>query len=403
MERQPRHEDNEILRYMNQHGLSEYEAKLEVLKDMEIVAAEYPMDLMYKERLRDFKREVQGGERMVEPEKKAFIAERKEAYKNQTVTVPKKRKEPERRKCIRCGEDKIFSGFYKTQNPLYAGFGVMPVCKACVEELYDVAYRRFQDNYRSVMYLCRELNVYFSETVFNRTSNIVAATGEPIFGIYLQQISRDKATYSKVYEDSDTYIDVLLRGQQMNQQVMTEEDISREYVEVWGAGYTQEDYEFLDGAYSKWIKDVSAKNYNEVVMLQSICKQQLYIHKLQIEGKSTVKDTLELHNMMKNAALTPKDIKASDNSEALQAIGMRIKEIEEYEPAEFFRDKSIYTDFDNIGKYYEEHVLRPVLNTLTGSREFNMKGIDPNILNTISTFANTEMVEIDDQDVEGDE
>jgi len=41
--------------------------------------------------------------------------------------------------------------------------------------------------------------------------------------------------------------------------------------------------------------------------------------------------------------------------------------ISDYTPEEFYSDKELYKDHDNIGNYIERHVTRPMINLETGS------------------------------------
>ncbi len=36
-------------------------------------------------------------------------------------------------------------------------------------------------------------------------------------------------------------------------------------------------------------------------------------------------------------------------------------------PEEFYKDKALYEDWDEIGDYFERHVCRPMENIMTGS------------------------------------
>jgi hypothetical protein len=47
--------------------------------------------------------------------------------------------------------------------------------------------------------------------------------------------------------------------------------------------------------------------------------------------------------------------------------------IEETEPAEYYADKTMFKDFDNIGFYFEKYVTRPLKNFVMGSRDFNVE------------------------------
>jgi hypothetical protein len=49
-----------------------------------------------------------------------------------------------------------------------------------------------------------------------------------------------------------------------------------------------------------------------------------------------------------------------------------IKTIEENEPAEYFEDKKLFKDFDNLNFYFEKYILRPLKNFVINSRDFDV-------------------------------
>ena len=81
---------------------------------------------------------------------------------------------------------------------------------------------------------------------------------------------------------------------------------------------------------------------------------------------------------MDSAKLTPKSMSEVNETESQRVYGLWIADIEKYKPAEYFKDKSIYEDYDGILDYIKRFVFRPLKNLLTGTREFdkefNIKG-----------------------------
>ena len=41
--------------------------------------------------------------------------------------------------------------------------------------------------------------------------------------------------------------------------------------------------------------------------------------------------------------------------------------ISDYTPEEFYKDKKLYADWDNIGEYIDRYITRPMINLETGS------------------------------------
>jgi hypothetical protein len=50
--------------------------------------------------------------------------------------------------------------------------------------------------------------------------------------------------------------------------------------------------------------------------------------------------------------------------------------VEETTPSEYYKDKELFKDFDNIGSYFKKYITRPIKNFVTGSRDFNVNTDD---------------------------
>ena len=63
-----------------------------------------------------------------------------------------------------------------------------------------------------------------------------------------------------------------------------------------------------------------------------------------------------------------KTIRESNVNEEF-TIGVNAEIIEKYTPAEYYKDKHLYKDFDHIGEYIERFLLRPLKNLMFGSKD----------------------------------
>ena len=66
----------------------------------------------------------------------------------------------------------------------------------------------------------------------------------------------------------------------------------------------------------------------------------------------------------KQAGLRTIEEKDSSNDEV---FGVTLATISQYTPEEFYKDKKLYSDWDEIGEYFDRHVCRPMQNIMTGS------------------------------------
>lgn len=56
-------------------------------------------------------------------------------------------------------------------------------------------------------------------------------------------------------------------------------------------------------------------------------------------------------------------------SDSNDCWGEWVRRIEEYTPAEYYKNKSLFNDFDNVGEYFERFVLRPLRNLMHGTSD----------------------------------
>ena len=77
-----------------------------------------------------------------------------------------------------------------------------------------------------------------------------------------------------------------------------------------------------------------------------------------------VKLTEQYSKTFKQAGL--KTIEEKDNSNN-ETVGVTLATISQYTPEEFYKDKTLFEDWDEIGDYFERHVCRPMENIMTGS------------------------------------
>ena len=76
------------------------------------------------------------------------------------------------------------------------------------------------------------------------------------------------------------------------------------------------------------------------------------------------KENSKYKKTFKQAGLRTVEEKDSSNDET---FCMTLGFISDYTPEEFYKDKKLYADWDNIGEYIDRHITRPMINLETGS------------------------------------
>lgn len=269
--------------------------------------------------------------------------------------------------CLCCGESNK-RRFYKSRNTLYNNiFEHIPYCVECIEERYKNIFQRYEDNYKAMNEICKELNIPFEDTLFDMAKKEMETLGTLIVSAYLKKYNSTAGKKFGLYYADSTFFS------------MEESDCDEEEVEIdkdtifyWGRGYSAEDYEYLYWLLEKWKKDTTWDNYSEETLAKEICIKQLELEKEREKGGNT-KDLLrDLDMLMKTAGVDPAKANTINAGRNKEAFGAWIKDIEEKRPAEWYDDLEKYQDVDNMKEYINNHLLRAVKNFITGSRDFNM-------------------------------
>jgi hypothetical protein len=105
---------------------------------------------------------------------------------------------------------------------------------------------------------------------------------------------------------------------------------------------------------------------NQEIFIKSLCHLNLIQLKAlkNNDTKSYIDANSEYAKTFKQAGLKTIEEKDSSNDET---FCMTLGFISDYTPEEFYSDKKLYKDSDNIGDYIDRHILRPMINLETGS------------------------------------
>ena len=142
----------------------------------------------------------------------------------------------------------------------------------------------------------------------------------------------------------------------------------------WGSSWSMSDLQALELNYTNWLTHHDCESLTTQKLVQLICMKEMEIRKARESNTSPdkiMKLEKSLIDLMDTSKLTPKTMDESSGSNASKTFGVWLKDIEQNKPAEYFQDKSIYKDYDNILEYWNRFILRPMKNLLCGTREFD--------------------------------
>lgn len=126
------------------------------------------------------------------------------------------------------------------------------------------------------------------------------------------------------------------------------------------------DYKNLDEHYRMLKRNNPNADNNQEIFIKDLCNiNMLKIHALQNGDSKEYAALVEQYSKtFKQAGL--KTIEEKDNSNN-ETVGVTLATISQFTPEEYYKDKALYDDWDEIGDYFERHVCRPMENIMTGS------------------------------------
>lgn len=272
--------------------------------------------------------------------------------------------------------------FYSCVDKFLDKNGFFSVCKDCMGEMYSNFYTVDHNIERTIYKMCKALNVLYNESAVETTKKILVGKkmtedNPSTWGIYKGKLPISvSAGLSKIDGTlgmSSDLLDLTFEYNAPMPQKSIPDNVYGDIEDVqafWGEGFDVEDYRFLQTEYDNFKTTNTADTYQQIVLLKEVCYKLLAMKEQRMESKSTAVLAKELQELMKNLNISPNQKAAANAGKSKETFGEWIKDIEQNKPAEFFKDKSIYRDVDNVEAYAEEHITRPLRNFITGSRDF---------------------------------
>lgn len=286
-------------------------------------------------------------------------------------------------RCPRCGHKyaKQDGNFNVSKSPLFKGNnGYVVYCKKCVAEMFDENVVFFdKDEDAAMERVCQIIDLCVNDTAWAAARKI-SANRNRMSGYF------SKLNIRQSSEDS-TYSDTLVRrfeAESESSDVEFDVDESEPNLEVirrFGLGFSDSDYDTLQGEYDSWVERCGApvdKRQDELYV--SICYLKLNLQNSVRSGATGVGALANSYKAFIEAATTEiEDRKKKAESEMqLSPLGVMIRDIEEHCPADFYKDQKLYADYDHLREYISRFMTRPLNNLLTGSKEmdkeFNLSG-----------------------------
>lgn len=287
-------------------------------------------------------------------------------------------------RCTCCGHKfkRQERNFNRSKSPIYKGNnGYLSICQNCVAELYE-QYVKFYDNDEDAAAerICQITDMYFDPDVWAMSRKISESRNgrsRNRISTYVSKLNLNQVdgctTYSDTLvkrweagvENADTVADV-----EANDDITVPADVVRRF----GTGFDAGDYDSMQYEYQNWVERYGEpidKRQEELYI--SICYMKLNLQKLLQKGDANIGTAANNYKSQIEAATTEIEDrkKKAEADKQLSPLGEMIRDIEEFCPAEYYKNKGLYADYDHLREYIDRFMTRPLRNLLTGSKELD--------------------------------
>lgn len=276
------------------------------------------------------------------------------------------------KRCSKCNEKKDRArGYYLSSSDIINDDGRLPICKDCLSEIVDM------DNPRSLINVMRAVDRPFLINTYHSSLEKANSLGEYMRMLATPQ-NREKTYLDSVFtRDLEEYSNNReLRDFNENISISADEYDNNDLnflKKKWG-DFSPEDYEFLEDYYREYTSSYDTDTPVQIMLYKNIAKIHLQAGKELSDGNvKSYKDLMDLSSKLH----TDGNIKPLQNSGAnadmgVSTYGLWIKEVENEEPCEYFKDKPTYEDYDNFQLYWEKWFVRPFKNIFGISKDFDV-------------------------------
>jgi hypothetical protein len=149
----------------------------------------------------------------------------------------------------------------------------------------------------------------------------------------------------------------------------------QQYIMNWGNQDCIEDYQFLDNCFEKYTKGIEFTNSQQEDLYRDLCRDRLLLRKIN-DGRYNGDETIDKVQTRIGRLMSTLRVDEFENNKpktiSEQLLFQKIAQIEETEPADFYKDYEKYRDISKLRKYEQDMVYRPLKNDLLGARDFNV-------------------------------
>ena len=269
---------------------------------------------------------------------------------------------------LNCLGDMRESEFYASWSKFTDG--KVPYCKTCVNKIYEYYLQETGSDKTALYFTLMKLDIPFIEEIYNSIAEKKTVT----ISTYITTLQR-RTTCQEIWSDF-TATDVKLDENEVH--IQTVDDKKRELdnlEKTWGKQDCVEDYDFLEDTFKRYTQGVDFINPQQEDLYKDLCRDRLLLRKIN-DNRYNGEESLDKvqNRISKTMSILKLDQFEENKPKTIseQLMFTKIAQIEQTKPADLYKEPKKYRDFNKIKMYYKDLVLRPLLNTLVGSKDFNI-------------------------------
>lgn len=250
--------------------------------------------------------------------------------------------EIERITCTCCGKDKkaINPGnrFYQSQSILYRHYQHIPVCKDCIDIIYNSYKNKYKDDRLTLYEFCRLFDLPYSDVDYLGAVQNSEKTGWKLYQSYFKQINSfgDVNNNGTCFEDSERLIrtdESIDEKVDKDDYTHIEEDfeITPEMIRFWGVGFEDDEYHFLENELFQYTTAYECDSPAMEKLLQQAAYESLEIRKKREARQSVDKNLKNLQDLLGSANVKPNQ-ETGANATDQATFGTLVKKWENEKP-----------------------------------------------------------------------
>lgn len=226
-------------------------------------------------------------------------------------------------RCARCGETRPERDFYKPKSKIPIWKDIIPICKYCINDIYEELLKQEKDQKKALDNICRLLDRPFLTSVFDTCKEELSQEKyNSLITAYLSKINLAQYA-SKTYLDSDEFPNIQISIGVQKVQDEQENEVELIYSKEWMGKYSRQDLEYLNDYYARLNDDFKIATQNHKDYARKIAKASLAMDKAYDEMIRGVEGADKKYQMLKDTFdKLSQSAKFSENTRSQNDVGL---------------------------------------------------------------------------------